>query len=594
MTVSPPPASAQARAETLRGLCGGAVHLPGDPVTTRPHAVERPGRERPGSRGVPRQRGRGRRIVRAAAAAGLAGRHPGHRPRCPAARPACRGAVLVRTSAMTAGVGGRGAADGAGRRGALWLDAIKPPATPGWPCLTAPPRTWASSAPRSAAAWGGTPASSGCSAAPSPGRSWCPRTVRSPGSTRSRTPELPGRGAGAAAGSGSSRRWSSSLRRRQRLRRDAGVGLVAAGGSCARWGGAPRRRTPSPRRSGSSRCRRWRAPPRAARPPARHGRRRRAQADDVGAAAILAPLRALGPSSTRSTGSRPASSCTCSWTRRGPPRLRRQRDGRRVPRGGGGGPLGRAGPAPQSAAVELRQLGGAVGRPYPDGGVLDHLAGAFLVLGVGLDVGTGWRRPNAPGRAAGPGVARPLDLQARRTPTAYEPAARRGCPPRRRRTTGSFGIRRSVDPNGLFVAPQADLRRLGSASGSRSSSRVQVARQGRGSTVVESTTTRSPEEKHDHRSDQHCPRRHLVSRELDALLTKSATASRGACSTRATASTTSLVSPWNLAVPVRPAAVLAAHERPVDVVEGRAVRRPATGYPWVTPQATGHGADGRN
>jgi FAD/FMN-containing dehydrogenase len=31
MTVSPPPASAQARAEVLRGLCGGAVHLPGDP-----------------------------------------------------------------------------------------------------------------------------------------------------------------------------------------------------------------------------------------------------------------------------------------------------------------------------------------------------------------------------------------------------------------------------------------------------------------------------------------------------------------------------------------------------------------------------------
>ena len=31
MTVSPPPASARARAETLRGLCGGAVHLPGDP-----------------------------------------------------------------------------------------------------------------------------------------------------------------------------------------------------------------------------------------------------------------------------------------------------------------------------------------------------------------------------------------------------------------------------------------------------------------------------------------------------------------------------------------------------------------------------------
>src|SRR5919202_4296244 len=31
MTVPPPPASARARAEWLRGLCGGAVHLPGDP-----------------------------------------------------------------------------------------------------------------------------------------------------------------------------------------------------------------------------------------------------------------------------------------------------------------------------------------------------------------------------------------------------------------------------------------------------------------------------------------------------------------------------------------------------------------------------------
>src|SRR3954464_10969528 len=30
MTVSPPSASARVRAEALRGLCGGAVHLPGD------------------------------------------------------------------------------------------------------------------------------------------------------------------------------------------------------------------------------------------------------------------------------------------------------------------------------------------------------------------------------------------------------------------------------------------------------------------------------------------------------------------------------------------------------------------------------------
>ncbi|GAB2878223.1 FAD-binding oxidoreductase [Nocardioides pacificus] len=47
-----------------------------------------------------------------------------------------------------------------------------------------------------------------------------------------------------------------------------------------------------------------------------------------------------------------------------------------------------------------------------------------------------------------------------------------------------------------------------------------------------------------------------------------------------------LVSPWNLAVPVRPAAVLAAHDAQ-DVVEG--VRFAARHGIRVTPQATGHG-----
>ena len=47
-----------------------------------------------------------------------------------------------------------------------------------------------------------------------------------------------------------------------------------------------------------------------------------------------------------------------------------------------------------------------------------------------------------------------------------------------------------------------------------------------------------------------------------------------------------LVSPWNLAVPVRPAAVLAAHDAQ-DVVE--AVQFAARHGIRVTPQATGHG-----
>ena len=59
--------------------------------------------------------------------------------------------------------------------------------------------------------------------------------------------------------------------------------------------------------------------------------------------------------------------------------------------------------------VELRQLGGALARPSPRGGALDHLPAAFLVLGVGLDVGTGWGAVRADA-TADPGLARPLVL----------------------------------------------------------------------------------------------------------------------------------------------------------------------------------------
>lgn len=49
--------------------------------------------------------------------------------------------------------------------------------------------------------------------------------------------------------------------------------------------------------------------------------------------------------------------------------------------------LGTAGPDSGSrlAGVEIRQLGGALARPAPRGGALDRLDGAFLLLGVGID-----------------------------------------------------------------------------------------------------------------------------------------------------------------------------------------------------------------
>jgi hypothetical protein len=40
--------------------------------------------------------------------------------------------------------------------------------------------------------------------------------------------------------------------------------------------------------------------------------------------------------------------------------------------------------------VEIRHLGGALSRPAQRPGVLDRMAGEFLVLGVGVDAGGGW------------------------------------------------------------------------------------------------------------------------------------------------------------------------------------------------------------
>lgn len=51
-----------------------------------------------------------------------------------------------------------------------------------------------------------------------------------------------------------------------------------------------------------------------------------------------------------------------------------------------------AGPDSESPLLfaEIRHLGGALARPSERPGVLDHMAGDFLVLGVGIDDGVGW------------------------------------------------------------------------------------------------------------------------------------------------------------------------------------------------------------
>jgi FAD/FMN-containing dehydrogenase len=102
--------------------------------------------------------------------------------------------------------------------------------------------------------------------------------------------------------------------------------------------------------------------------------------------------------------------------------------------------------------VELRQLGGALARPAPRAGAMDHLDGSFLVLGVGLDVGTGWSAVRQDARRVLDSLA-PWTSSAAYLSMAYEAAARRGWSPTA--YDRLLRIRRSADPDGLFVGPQA-------------------------------------------------------------------------------------------------------------------------------------------
>lgn len=106
------------------------------------------------------------------------------------------------------------------------------------------------------------------------------------------------------------------------------------------------------------------------------------------------------------------------------------------------------------AVAELRQLGGALARPAQDGGILSSLDGSFLALGVGLDAdGTGMEQqredaarflaavePWATGRAYLPMVEDSTDTRKAFAPEVHAQLS---------------AIRRSVDPEGLFMAPRS-------------------------------------------------------------------------------------------------------------------------------------------
>lgn len=106
--------------------------------------------------------------------------------------------------------------------------------------------------------------------------------------------------------------------------------------------------------------------------------------------------------------------------------------------------------------VEVRQLGGALSRPAPRAGVIDRMDGEFLVLGVGQDEGAGWP-------AVRDDTHRVMSaLQPWDSGAAYLLMADAEVDERHAWSTESARrlaqVRAAADPHGLFVAPrvQAD------------------------------------------------------------------------------------------------------------------------------------------
>ena len=119
------------------------------------------------------------------------------------------------------------------------------------------------------------------------------------------------------------------------------------------------------------------------------------------------------------------------------------------------GPSAR-GRARRLAAAELRQLGGALARPAPDGGALSALDGSFLALGLGLGGGDddAWVQQRAD-------AARFLSaVEPWATGRQYLPMlddrtdTRKVFPPGVHARLSA--IRRAADPGNLFLAPHDD------------------------------------------------------------------------------------------------------------------------------------------
>jgi hypothetical protein len=178
--------------------------------------------------------------------------------------------------------------------------------------------------------------------------------------------------------------------------------------------------------------------------------------DDVSAREVLAPLRALRPEFDTVARVPAASLVRLHLDPEGPtPAYASSTLVSDLPDAAIAGILEAVGPGSGTrlAAAELRQLGGALARPAPDGGALSFLDGRFLALGLGLGGGDDedWERQRED-------AARYLSaVEPWATGRQYLPMlddrtdTRKVFPPGVHARLSA--VRSAVDPGNLFLAP---------------------------------------------------------------------------------------------------------------------------------------------
>ena len=456
MTVPPPPASAQARAETLRGLCGGAVHLPGDPgydLARAPWNVQ--AATFPAAVAYPAFADEVAEVLRAAAAAGLAVAPQGTGHGAAPLQGRLGHAVLLRTGAfgeLSIDEDRRIARVGAG---VLWGDLVDAAGTVGLAGLhpSSPDVGVVGYSIGGGIGWYARRLGLQCNTMTAA------EVVLADGTFVRATADSDAELFWGLRGSGMPLGVVTALEFQLYPVDSVVAGFLAWDWtriervlpSWAAWcAEAPDEATTS--------FRVLHVPPIPAVPPELRGRRLvvvdgAVLGPDGRAAEILAPLRALAPEFDTMARVPAAALARLHLEPEGPsPGYASSALLTGLPDAAVAAVLETAGPGSGNrlTVAELRQLGGALGRPDPDGGALASLDGQFLVLGLGLEddpaTWPGMREDAARMLAA----LVPWTTEREYLPMLDDPTdPRKAYPPEVYARLAA--LRRAVDPAGLFV-----------------------------------------------------------------------------------------------------------------------------------------------